>query len=62
MKCPECGNPATRVIETREVDGYTMRYRFCRACGAQFRTHERQVWNAGKNRWSTTPVALEGDE
>jgi len=39
-----------------------MRYRFCGDCGCTFRTHERTVFNAGKNKWSVTPVQLEGDE
>ena len=63
MKCPECGDPRTRVIETREYkdDGLVMRYRRCEACDCTFRTHERQVWKR-YGRWSSTPVAMEGDE
>lgn len=63
MRCPECESIKTRVVETRVMDGtYVMRYRFCGDCGCTFRTHERTVFNAGKNKWSVTPVQLEGDE
>ena len=62
MKCPKCGAENHRVVETRVEPAYVMRYRLCRECGESFRTHERQVWAAGPNKWSTTPVTLEASE
>lgn len=51
MNCPKCGGD-TRITETRsENDNRTLlRYRICKDCGNQFRTHEVQAIYAGVNR------------
>ncbi len=43
MRCPKCGVPETRVIETRnsEEGKVIRRRRQCPACGARFTTYER---------------------
>src|SRR2546430_8937235 len=43
MRCPSCGNPDTRVIDSREAeDGAAIRRRrACDKCGERFTTFER---------------------
>lgn len=43
MKCPHCGQPDTRVIDSRPGEEGTLlrRRRLCDACGSRFTTHER---------------------
>lgn len=43
MKCPYCGNPDTRVIDSRPAeDGYSIRRRrSCDTCGKRFTTYEK---------------------
>lgn len=41
MRCPECENPKTRVISTREGrTGAQIRRRKCEKCGFRFTTNE----------------------
>jgi transcriptional repressor NrdR len=44
MKCPFCGNPKTKVIDSRSIeDGYGIRRRrHCMKCGSRFTTFERR--------------------
>ena len=43
MKCPYCGNPDTRVVDSRPVDDNTSirRRRVCDDCGKRFTSYER---------------------
>ena len=41
MRCPYCGSPKSRVIETREADVSIRRRRQCGACQLRFTTYER---------------------
>ena len=43
MRCPQCGNDVTRVIDSRDLDdGSTIRRRRdCQACSTRFTTYER---------------------
>ena len=43
MKCPYCGNPDTRVVDSRPVDDNTSirRRRVCDECGRRFTSYER---------------------
>lgn len=43
MRCPRCGHPKTRVLETRSIrEGYTARRRRrCRKCGLKTFTIEQ---------------------
>lgn len=43
MKCPYCGNPDTRVIDSRPAeDGSSIRRRrSCDTCGKRFTTYEK---------------------
>ena len=43
MRCPVCGNPSTKVLDSREGrDGRSIRRRrTCNACAHRFTTHER---------------------
>lgn len=43
MKCPYCGNPDTRVIDSRPAeDGSSIRRRrSCDSCGKRFTTYEK---------------------
>jgi transcriptional repressor NrdR len=41
LKCPQCQNSDSKVIETRAVGVGIRRRRQCLACGARFTTHER---------------------
>lgn len=43
MKCPFCGNPDTKVIDTRAMDEQSAirRRRFCEKCSNRFTTYER---------------------
>ena len=41
MKCPYCGEPDSRVIDSREAAGSVRRRRECQACAARFTTYER---------------------
>ncbi len=44
MKCPYCGNPKTKVIDSRSADegGAIRRRRHCTGCGSRFTTFERR--------------------
>src|SRR4028118_1720282 len=43
MKCPQCGTPDTRVVDSRPADEGALlrRRRQCDACNTRFTTHER---------------------
>jgi len=43
MKCPYCGNPNTRVVDSRpgKIELEVRRRRECQACGRRFTTYER---------------------
>ncbi|MBI2872323.1 MAG: transcriptional repressor NrdR [Chloroflexi bacterium] len=41
MRCPHCGNPESRVIDSREATDGIRRRRECVACGLRFTTYER---------------------
>ncbi|HCJ09679.1 MAG TPA: transcriptional repressor NrdR, partial [Clostridiales bacterium] len=43
MRCPACGRPDTRVLDTRPVQDRRVikRRRECEACGERFTTYER---------------------
>lgn len=43
MKCPYCGNPNTRVVDSRpgKIEFEVRRRRECQACGRRFTTYER---------------------
>lgn len=43
MKCPYCGNPDTRVVDSRPVDDNAAirRRRVCDVCGKRFTSYER---------------------
>lgn len=41
MRCPFCGAPDSRVIDSRGLDEEVRRRRVCTACGARFTTSER---------------------
>ena len=43
MKCPYCGNPDTRVVDSRPVDDNASirRRRVCDDCGKRFTSYER---------------------
>jgi transcriptional repressor NrdR len=40
MKCPHCGHPDTRVVDTREAADSIRRRRECFNCGQRFTTYE----------------------
>src|SRR2546428_12033962 len=44
VRCPACGNPDTRVIDSREAEDGTSirRRRVCDRCGERFTTFERR--------------------
>jgi transcriptional repressor NrdR len=41
MRCPECGDGDTRVVDSRDSGDSIRRRRECLACGARFTTFER---------------------
>ncbi|MFH0941751.1 MAG: transcriptional regulator NrdR [Chloroflexota bacterium] len=41
MKCPYCGEPDSRVIDSRQANQGVRRRRECPACSARFTTYER---------------------
>jgi transcriptional repressor NrdR len=43
MRCPQCGERETRVVDSRDLDDVATirRRRECSACGTRFTTHER---------------------
>ncbi|MCX6022349.1 MAG: transcriptional regulator NrdR [Chloroflexi bacterium] len=41
MKCPQCGHPDSKVVDSRELDGSIRRRRECLSCAFRFTTHER---------------------
>ncbi len=41
MRCPFCGNPGSRVTDSRDSDEGIRRRRQCLGCGARFTTYER---------------------
>jgi len=40
MKCPYCGETASRVVDTREVGEGIRRRRECQACNQRYTTYE----------------------
>jgi transcriptional regulator NrdR family protein len=52
LKCPNCGSDESRVTETKATpDGTAIaRYRACKNCGNNFRTHEVLAVYAGRKR------------
>jgi transcriptional repressor NrdR len=46
MKCPYCGSPDSRVIDTRDARGAVRRRRACKDCGRRFTTYERAILGA----------------
>ena len=48
MRCPNCGNEKSRVLETRQSEGFDLRVRQCTKCGKSFKTSERVAVYAGK--------------
>ncbi len=53
MKCPNCGQADSKVIDTTEARSGIRRRRECKNCGARFTTYERSL--------SATPVLVKGD-
>ena len=45
MKCPYCGAPDSRVVDSRGLGGEVRRRRACAECGARFTTSERVYSN-----------------
>jgi len=45
VKCPFCGAPDSRVVDSRGMGGEVRRRRVCVACGARFTTTERVYSN-----------------
>lgn len=41
MRCPFCGAPDSRVVDSRGLDDEVRRRRICSTCGARFTTSER---------------------
>ena len=41
MRCPECQQPDSRVIDSRTAGDHVRRRRECQACGQRFTTYER---------------------
>ena len=41
MRCPYCGSPRSRVVDTRSVGAAIRRRRQCRECAQRFTTYER---------------------
>lgn len=41
MRCPECQQPDSRVIDSRTAGDHVRRRRECQACGHRFTTYER---------------------
>ncbi|MBI4496934.1 MAG: transcriptional repressor NrdR [Chloroflexi bacterium] len=41
MKCPHCGYPDSKVVDSRDVDGSVRRRRECLSCQQRFTTYER---------------------
>ena len=41
MRCPYCGSPRSRVVDTRSVGTAIRRRRQCRECAQRFTTYER---------------------
>ncbi|MDD4986748.1 MAG: ATP cone domain-containing protein, partial [Dehalococcoidales bacterium] len=41
MNCPYCGNPESRVVDSRDVNNGVRRRRQCSGCSARFTTYER---------------------
>ena len=41
MRCPHCGNPESRVTDSRDNGNEIRRRRECSECGARFTTYER---------------------
>ena len=41
MRCPRCGYPKSRVLETRESEASIRRRRECKACQVRYTTYER---------------------
>lgn len=45
MKCNECGNDISKVIDSRPCQGSIRRRRKCEECGARWTTYERVCWS-----------------
>jgi transcriptional repressor NrdR len=41
MKCPFCGNPESKVVDSRDVENSVRRRRQCLSCNTRFTTYER---------------------
>lgn len=48
MRCPNCGKEKSRVLETRQSEGFDLRVRQCNNCGKSFKTSERVAVYTGK--------------
>ena len=48
MICPHCGQPDSRIIETRTSPDYDRRVRQCRSCAKSFQTIERVAVYGGR--------------
>ena len=62
MKCPHCGHPCNRVLETREnpSDNTIRRRHACRGCGKSFTTIQRiEAFQDGA--WQPVPLAVVPD-
>src|SRR5262245_15558468 len=41
MRCPLCGSPDSKVVDSRDIDGSVRRRRECLTCKHRFTTYER---------------------
>src|SRR6185312_1244151 len=41
VRCPQCNNPDSKVVDSRELEGSIRRRRECLSCGFRFTTYER---------------------
>jgi len=41
MLCPYCFNEESKVVDKRDIEGFTRRRRECLKCGKRYNTHER---------------------
>jgi transcriptional regulator NrdR family protein len=48
MNCPHCGQPESRVTETRQGADFDRRTRICRSCAKSFQTIERVAVYGGR--------------
>lgn len=50
MKCPQCGQLESQVLESRHHLNHIRRRRVCRVCEHRYTTHERVVLEPIKQR------------